>query len=378
MNRWIKFGLGLAVSAASMTWALWGTNLEATKTAVLSASWAKTLFLYFWILIAIHLFRTLRWGNLLSGLEKVPFKKLNEASAIGFMMLVVLPFRLGEFARPFLIAQRSNVRRSAAMTTVVLERITDILVIALLLQVLMHFLPETAPNYGIIHKGAIGMFLVSVGGFAFLLLARWKHDLVVGLLRRVFGVLGAARAEKVVNIVDGFVGALKQLPDRKNLALFLLWTGLYWAVNGYGMMLFANGFDCSGAEGRACLPLQLDLYQTYFLLCVVIIGMLIPAGPAGAGTTQAALIVGMQVFFADDVVRSSGVAFSIALWVVQVVQQILFGLFFMLRAHASFSDIAGKLRENQSEAEDKQPDEKPPEDKQLAAAEPEPLPRSPS
>lgn len=355
MNKWVKFGLGIAVSVASMWWALKDANLEETKNAVLSASWARTLIGYFFVLVAIHVFRTLRWGNLLSGIEKVPFKQLNEASAIGFMMLVVLPFRLGEFARPFLIAERSKVRRSAAMTTVVLERIADILVIALLLQVLMFWLPETAPNYGIIKKAAIGMFLVSVGGFSFLLLARWKHDFVTGLIRKVFGILGPARAEKVVGIVDGFVGALKQLPDRKNFALFLLWTGLYWAVNGAGMMFFADGFNCSGAAGRACLPLDVSLYQAYFLLCVVIIGMLIPAGPAGAGTTQAALIVGMQVFFPEDVVRSSGVAFSIALWVVQVVQQILFGLFFMLRAHASFSDLAGKLSAEQAAQRDGSP-----------------------
>ena len=355
MNKWVKFGLGLAVSGASMTWALWGTNLEATKNAVLSASWASTLVVYFVVLVFIHLFRTLRWGNLLSGIEKVPFSKLNEASAIGFMMLVVLPFRLGEFARPFLLAERSTVRRSAAMTTVVLERITDILVIALLLQGLMFFLPETAPNYGIIKKAAIGMFLVSVGGFLFLLLARWKHDFVNNLIRKVFGILGPARAEKVVGIVDGFVGALKQLPDAKNFALFLLWTGLYWGINIAGMMYFANGFDCSGAAGRACQQLHIDLYQSSFLLCVVIIGMLVPAGPAGAGTTQAALIVGMQVFFPDEVVRSSGVAFSIALWVVQVVQQIAFGLFFLLRAHGSFSDLAGKLSAEQASQRDGSP-----------------------
>jgi hypothetical protein len=85
-------------------------------------------------LALIHIARTLRWGNLMAGLEKVPFQKLNEASAIGFMMLIILPFRLGEFARPFLIAERSNIRRSPAMTSVVLERIIDGLLIAVLLR----------------------------------------------------------------------------------------------------------------------------------------------------------------------------------------------------------------------------------------------------
>src|ERR1700760_4242165 len=89
---------------------------------------------YLGILTAIHVCRTLRWGSLLSGMERVAFKPLNEASALGFMMLLVRPSPLGEFARPFLIAQRSTIRRSAAMTSVVLERIVDGVTIALLLR----------------------------------------------------------------------------------------------------------------------------------------------------------------------------------------------------------------------------------------------------
>ncbi len=339
MNRWVKFGLGIAISIASLWWALKDAKLAETWQAIGSVNWAVTLFIYFWILAAIHVLRTLRWGNLLSGMERIPFKQLHEVSAIGFMMLVVLPFRLGEFARPFLIAQRSHIRPSAAMTTVVLERITDVLFIALLLQGLMFSLPQSAPNYGVILSAANVMFLISVGGLSFLLLARWKHDFVVALIHKLFGFLGPLRADKIVGVVDGFVGALKQLPDRTNLALFILWTTLYWAVSGVGMMVFAHAFD----------SLQINLYQSYFLLCVVVIGMLIPAGPAGAGTTQAALLIGLSVFFADDVINSAGVAYAIALWVVQVAQQIIVGLFYLVRSHSSFSDLANKLSKQQTD-----------------------------
>ena len=338
-NRWAKFGLGITISVVSLWWALKDAKLAETWLAVASANWVVTLFLYFWILAAIHILRTLRWGNLLSGMEKIPFKQINEASAIGFMMLVVLPFRLGEFARPFLIAQRSHIRRSAAMTTVVLERITDVLFIALLLQGLMYFLPQSAPNYGVIRSAANVMFLISMGGFLFLLLARWKHHFVAALIHRVFGFLGPARADNIVGVVDGFVGALKQLPDRKNMAFFIIWTTLYWGISGVGMMVFAHAFD----------TLQINLYQSYFMLCVVVIGMLIPAGPAGAGTTQAALLIGMSVFLTDDVINSAGVAYAIALWVVQVAQQIVVGLFYLVRSHSSFSDIAGKLSKQQTD-----------------------------
>ncbi|MFZ5438916.1 MAG: lysylphosphatidylglycerol synthase transmembrane domain-containing protein [Myxococcota bacterium] len=345
MSRWIKLGVSLLITALSLWWTFKNAQWEELKNALLAASWAKTLAMYAVILVIIHLARTLRWGNLLSGIEKVPFKPLNEASAIGFMMLIILPFRLGEFARPFLIAERSTIRRSPAMTSVVLERIIDGLIIAVLLRVLMFFVPDDARDIDRVRIGANLMFLVFFSGFVFLLLARWKHDLVVGLLRRVLSIVSPKLAEKIVHVVDGFVGALKQLPDGKNFALFFFWTAVYWVANGAGMKLFADGFDCSGAAGRACLPLEMTYFHAYFLLCVVIVGMMIPAAPGSAGTAQLAMLIGMGVFLPQDVVNSSGVAYANVLWAVQIIQQVLFGVFFMIRSHASFSAIAGKLND---------------------------------
>jgi hypothetical protein len=348
VSRWIKFGVSLAITAVCLWWTFKDTRWEEMWTALQSADWGWTLFKYGLVLAVIHLARTLRWGNLLSGLEKVPFKKLNEASAIGFMMLIILPFRLGEFARPFLIAERSGIRRSSAMTSVVLERIIDGLIIAILLRGLMFFVPADAHDIDRVRIGANLMFMVFFSGFVFLLLARWKHDLVIGLMRKTMGRVSPGLTEKVVHMVDGFVGALKQLPDAKNMTMFFVWTAIYWAANGAGMAMFANGFDCSGAAGRACMPLHLTMFQGYFLLCVVIVGMMIPAAPGSAGTAQLALLVGLGVFLPQDLVNSSGVAYANVLWLVQMVQQIAVGVFFLVRSHGSFSDIAGKLSDEQS------------------------------
>ena len=131
MKRAVKLVASLLVTILFTWWAFRDTDWKAQWASLRSADYIYVL-PYFGILTIIHICRTLRWGCLLSGLERVPFRKLNEASGIGFMMLLVLPFRLGEFARPFLIAQRSSIRRSAAMTSVVLERITDGLFVAIL------------------------------------------------------------------------------------------------------------------------------------------------------------------------------------------------------------------------------------------------------
>lgn len=351
MTRWIKFVVSLLITGACLWWTFKDTRWAEMWTALRSANWVILIPGYLLLLAGIHLARVLRWGNLMSGLEKVPFGKLNEASAIGFMMLVILPFRLGEFARPFLIAERSNIRRSPAMTSVVLERIFDGLIIAVLLRGLMFFVPDDAPDIDRVRVGANLMFLVFFSGFCFLWLARWKHDLVVGLMRKVGGLVSPSLTEKIVHMVDGFVGALKQLPDGKNMALFFFWTAVYWSLNGFGMSMFANGFDCSGVSpGEVCQPLQLSAFQGYFVLCVVIVGMMIPAAPGSAGTAQLALLIGLGVFLPQHVVKSSGVAYANVLWLVQMLQQIGVGLFFLVKSHGSLRDLAGKLGEQQRQA----------------------------
>lgn len=349
MSRWIKFGLSLAITAVSLWWTFRDTRWDEMWASLRYANWSMLVW-YLGVLTIIHVARTLRWGNLMSGIEKVPFKPLNEASAIGFMMLIILPFRLGEFARPFLIAQRSGIRRSPAMTSVVLERIVDGVVMAATLRVLLFWVPDDNPDVGRIHIAGNLMFLVFFSGLLFLLIARWQHDRVVWLLRKVFGLVSAKLADKVVHVVDGFVGALKQLPDGKNLALFVFWTAVYWTFNGFGMSLVANAFDCSGAAGAACEPLHISVFQGYVVLGVLIVGMMIPAAPGSAGTFQFAILLALGVFLPQAVVKSSGVAYANVLWIVQMTQQIAFGLFFMVRSHLSFSDLAGKLSDESAKA----------------------------
>jgi glycosyltransferase 2 family protein len=348
VKRLVQLAVSLAITGVSFWWTFRSTNWDEMWSSLRTANW-WVLLPYVALLFLIHVTRTLRWGNLLSGMEKLKFGPLNEAAGIGFMMLLVLPFRLGEFARPFLIAERSSIRRSAAMTTVVFERIVDGIVIAVLLRVLLFFVPEQAESLAVVRAGANVMFLVFGSGLAFLLIARWQHARTLALLRAIFGKVSPAFAEKVVYIVDGFVSALRQLPDRKNLTMFFVMTGLYWAMNGFGMALLASAFD----------SLHLTFFQGLVILSVLIIGMMIPAAPGSAGTFQAFIVLGLGLFLPKPVVNASGVAYANVLWVVQMAQQIGFGLLLMVLSKRSFGDLAGKMSD-EADKNDKtdKPDDK--------------------
>lgn len=349
MSRWLKLAGSLGITAVSLWWTFRDTHWEEMWTSLRSANWL-VLVPYAVILAVVHLARTLRWGNLLAPQERVPFKKLNEAAAIGFMMLVILPFRLGEFARPFLIAQRSSIRRSVAMTSVVFERIVDGVLVALLLRVLMFFIPGEGEGLERIRIGANVMFGVFFSGLVFLLVARWQHDAVIGAMRKSLGAIAPRLTEKAVHVVDGFVGALKQLPGRKDTVAFFALTILYWGVNGVGTALLANAFDCSGGTAVNCQSLHISTFEAFVVLCVIVAGMMIPAAPGSAGTYQVSVLLALSVFVPSAVVSSSGVAFANVMWGVQIVQQVLLGLFFLVRSHSSFTEIAGKLSQEKEKA----------------------------
>jgi len=340
VKRALRLAGSLAVTLAFTAWAFRDTHWS-EQWASLRAAHYVWLLPYLLILALIHLFRTLRWGCLLSGLGRVPFRPLNDASAIGFMMLLVLPFRLGEFARPFLIAQRTQIRRSAAMTTVVLERIADGVFVALLMRGLLFFVPSGAPDVRYLRIGANVMFSIFFGALLFLLFAAWHRDRAVGLVRTAVGWASPGLAEKVAGIVDSFVGALKHLAGPLQLLAFFGWTVAYWAINGFGMWLVAvRGFD-----------LPLTLFQGYVVLCALVVALMIPAAPGMMGTFQAGIRVGLALFLPAELVRGGGLAFANVLWLCQTGQQIAFGLLFLSLDHLSFGDVAGRLEESNDATE---------------------------
>ena len=76
--------------------------------------------------------RTLRWRMLLRPLGDVPVLSARwSATVIGFGAGAVLPFRLGELVRPALVARKTGMKMSAALSSVVLERLFDMLIVLL-------------------------------------------------------------------------------------------------------------------------------------------------------------------------------------------------------------------------------------------------------
>ena len=89
--------------------------------------------------------------------------------------------------------------------------------------------------------------------------------------------------------------------------------------------------------------MHLTLFQSFVVLSVLVVGLMIPAAPGSMGTFQAAIKVALGLFLPAAVVQSSGLAYANVMWICQMGQQVLLGLIYMSMSHLSFSDITRKL-----------------------------------
>jgi glycosyltransferase 2 family protein len=314
--------LSLLVSVGFIYWSLRGKDLGQIWIQLKTANYWY-LVPYGAILLVIHVLRTVRWGMLIAPLEKMPFRRLNAVSAVGFMALIVLPFRLGEFARPYLIRVPGKVSASAAMASIVVERVLDGLMVAALLVVLLLRVPIGGPNIERVRWGGYAMFGFFFGLLLFLIVAYLARDFALRFVRATAGKVSAKLADKLCYLLESFVNGLRALPSAREIAVIALLTAAYWGINGFGMLVLALAFD-----------IHLSLLQAYTCLGVLVIGVMLPAGPGMVGTFQAFTQLGLSLFMAQaDSAR--GAAYSNVLWAGQFVQQVSLGLIFLNSRHLS-------------------------------------------
>ena len=337
--RSLKLALQAVVSLAVSGVCIWLSLRHTDVRAVLSAMAAADpvrIALYVALLLLIHLVRTVRWGILLEPLGHVSFKRLNSASAVGWMLLMVLPLRLGEFARPLLIARPppgggTPLSRSGALASIVVERIVDGIFIGLLGVVSLRMLgPSASGKYLDFARSA--SVLVALGFFGLcvaLVLAVLFRERALALCQSVLRPLSPRLALRAAEMLQSFIAAVHVGSGWKILAFAVL-TVLCWGLNAFGLGLLAATFGFTGLT-----PLMLAV-----ILTIQVVGVMVPAGPGMVGTMQFFTQAGLSLFAADGF-SAHGAGLANTLWLLQFGEQCTLGLVFLLAGHVSLKGLLG-------------------------------------
>jgi len=289
--------------------------------------------LYLPTLLGMWWFRSVRWRFLLRSITKEPKIRLFAVSSAGFAAILLLPFRLGELARPYMLHTRPEEVRpgkptltmTAATSSIIAERVIDGLFVSLVLAIVLLVVPTLQP----LPDKVVGLPLIKVAAVrasAFVILGGFTAALAVLAVfyfarpfahratHAIIGRISPKLATKLTDLFEKLADGLHVLRRGRDALGFVVETTLYWGCNALGMWLLAMGCGVVHADGSA-----ITFLEAVGLMGMLSCAILIPGPPGLLGFFQAGVYAGMTMYFPTDIVAGPGVAYVFVLYIVQVV-----------------------------------------------------------
>jgi len=221
--------------------------------------------------------RSVRWGLLLPA-HAVRTTTLFRALIVGFTVNNVLPFRAGEVARAYLLAQWCRIPYGATVASLLVERVLDGLSLAVLLLVALTLpLPLPPPAY-LLLVGVLAAagFLASAGVLA---LAAWRASAVTAVASFVARRLPPRFGVRVESIATSFASSLSLVHSPDRLARLLGLSLLAWCFELGVFFVLLVSFGLPASYPLALLVGSAANFAT-----------LVPSSPGYAGTFDGVVI----------------------------------------------------------------------------------------
>jgi hypothetical protein len=185
----IRIGASLAVGILLLVVLIWWTGIDKIGAAIGSASplWLAAAAL---IIIPAYILRAIRWKLLLHPVKKtVRVSNTFWSTAVGFMVNTLIPIRLGEFVRAYILGEKEETGFGPSFSSIVVERTLDLI--------------------GLLSIGIVTMFLVSAqAGLSSLVADIFKAVAVlIGVILAVI-IVGIKKEDLIIRLVTGIASKI--------------------------------------------------------------------------------------------------------------------------------------------------------------------------
>ncbi|HCU79929.1 MAG: hypothetical protein CL789_04095 [Chloroflexi bacterium] len=315
-RRW-QILLGVLFSLGAIIFLFRGIEIEK-----LTAEMSK---FNYWSIIPFAILETLslwargmRWRVLLE--EKVSGTRLFWITNISYYLSNILPLRIGELGRVYLVTRNSDVTGMQALSTAVLERMLDVVTVFIMLFLVLPFVPE----HGLVTSAAyliVGAVMVVIMGLFAVARNRKRAAMIVGIgssrLGNKFGGWINEAFEKFFESID--------LVRGRRVVMASVWSIVIWIFSVVSTYYLLLSFS----------PAQ-KLYGGVFVTALLALGIALPSVPASVGIWEASAVAALAVL---GVNKETALAFAIMLHLIVFIKMAILGIIGLYLEGENLNDL---------------------------------------
>lgn len=265
--------------------------------------------------------RAIRWHYLLAPIRAIPAPRLFPIVVIGYMANDILPARMGELVRAYVLGRRSGIRKSTSLATIIVERTFDGVTMLLFLAFVSILVPFGAGLQQILRLSSF-LFVTALG--MFFVFAFWPTAFV-GLSQMLIRLLPHRFQGRARQMATSFLSGFQAMKSWRTLLSITALSVIAWLFETTMYYVISLGFN-------------LTIPAHAFLLTVALanLGTLVPSSPGYVGTFDGIAIFSLSLYgVTKELAASYTIVLHAALWLPVT----LAGFYYLWRENLSLQQI---------------------------------------
>jgi glycosyltransferase 2 family protein len=319
MLKSARFWIGMAISVVCLYFAFQGIQFDKLFDAL-------TRLDYRWLLVTIVLWcvsyagRVFRWQMLFLPL-KVRLGNIFNALNIGYFLSNLLPARIGDFVRAYLIGDMESVSKARALSTVVVERIFDGLTVVMFFALSALFVPNIPDEA---RQGALGVAFTGIVGIIVLFIFSWQKERGMAFLHRLASPFRFLDREGLWRALESLIDGFAVLRSPRPIIGAILWSLYAWTLGG---VMFWTAMIAMGVRDSAGIPLPIS--AAFLVMTVTSLVVVIPSSPGYIGIFHYVTVLTLTTIYGVD--KSSALSYAVVIHAVSYLWLTVIGIFSIWR-----------------------------------------------
>ena len=325
MNK--KVILGIIISAVLVYLSVRGINFQDILQDIKKIQFSYVA-LFLIIALLMQWLRSYRWGVILQPLEKIDQVSLFSVTSVGFLAIVAIPARIGELARPYLIAKKSTIKMSSALGTIIVERVLDsfsVLTIAVIVLLL-----NDLPSWMI--KSSVLCFLLTLEMFCCIVGLIWRRETALKIINRILSKLPGKFANKIDELIHRFIDGFQIIVNIKLLMYLFFLSALIWLLDVLAIYILLTAFGFT-----------LPVMASFIVMIILIVGIAVPTAPGFIGSWHYSCILALGLF---GIAKLEALSFAVVYHFLSMIIVVVLGVIFLPFNKFSVSDMKKQMNSN--------------------------------